>query len=159
MELNDLVRLPMMAVPLIVPFGVIYLILDALNWNKKKNLFADSWSLFLTGLVSSFCISMLYLRFGNLDLYEFVFLLFIANSGAFAGILYLRSPTEKSFLSDSRDKGQRGNFNVGKLWRTSFIVSFFTLLSIISIIVALSAAEDNPRTIRGKPDNISFGIY
>lgn len=35
------------------PFGFIYLVLHLLNWNERKNLFSDSWFVYLTWIISS----------------------------------------------------------------------------------------------------------
>lgn len=152
---------------LCLPFGSIYLTLNILNWNEKKNLFLDSWFVFLTCVFSSllvFCIyavtafSFRYLG-GFVYFVFFIFSIVIANIFAIAGVLYLRSREKKlSILTDYKDENiQRPN--IKKIFQTSASVSFLIFALVVGLFFLLE--YDNERLEKQKQQNrgkISFGF-
>jgi hypothetical protein len=148
-----------------LPLFCIYFTLNILNWNEKKNLFSNSWFVFLAWLLSSFSVFFFYLFFGVLptfyfiDFVMFVFSLFFVNTAAIAGVLYLKSREPKiSIISNDNDEYVQRT-NIKKILQTSAIVAFVNLLLITSLFLNLDTYEKIERQNREKNGKNSFGIY
>lgn len=151
-----------------LPFSGIYLLLYTLDWNEKKNLFSDSWFVFLTWLFTSISIFIFYEinRFNfhsirGFGLYSLVFVsIIVVNIFAIAGVLYLRSRKEKSLIITNYNDEKLEVPNLLKTLRTSAIVSFLTLMMVVSLFLALE--DFDKRFKKDEPinqDGVSFGFY
>lgn len=79
MELSDFAALLILAVILLFPFGIIYLILNTLNWNNKKNIFLDSWAVLIAWIVSGLLVVLV---FGISDV--------VWRFSSFSGLIFFR---------------------------------------------------------------------
>ncbi|CAN5630852.1 hypothetical protein BH20ACI4_BH20ACI4_13480 [soil metagenome] len=167
MEISDFAPFLLMTIFLFVPLMWIYLILYTLNWGERKNLFLDSWVVFLAWIFSGlavwiFCISA---EFGFYKLFHpnlyvtFFSFTILANVFSIAAVLKTREKKKNlSILSDS-DKNIKQP-DIQKIWRTSVIVSLLTLAMMTSLVmfvgnISAKMEKSNPNA----NTNTNFKIY
>jgi len=163
MEIDDFVRFSVLAAIIGFPFGIIYLILSALNWNGRKNIFYNSWLVFTAWLLS--VLSMIGLHAvidinfhfsGALVFAVFIPSLVTVNICAVAAVLYLKS-RPKNPVSLTKLDAEDVPPNIGKIWKTAALISILTFLTVIGLIVAI--ADILEKISQKDPESISFGIY
>ena len=113
METGDFIWYLLMAIILFVPFAWIYFILYTLNWDQRKNLFSDSWIVFITLLISSFAVIFVFLLadvsfrryFYLADPVTFFLLTVLANIFSIVTVLTSRDQFFDNFLQFFRVAG------------------------------------------------------
>jgi len=161
---NDFIGFAAMLGILIFPLAFIFLILTVFNWNKRKNLFADSWFVYLAwtlfGLLTAVAGLVVDAKFGIEETVSitasFYLSIIIIQSSAIAAVLFWRSrPKNAISLVDARavapDIPRARN-----IWKTAFLVGVLTSLMMLGLI---SAIEDIDDKLKPKNSNVSFGLY
>jgi hypothetical protein len=165
MEIDDFAWFLTMTAIMSFPFGIIYLILNTLNWNERKNIFSNCWFVFIAWLLSSLSMALIYALIDNKFYFSnslFLFAFFIpsliaANICAVAGVLYFKSRPKNSVILTNHNDDNIKVPTMRKIWQTSALVSILTLLMVIGLIVAINDITEklSPKN----PEGISFGIY
>ena len=154
----------------IFPFVSIYFILFTLNWNKRENLLSDSWFVFIAWLASSFVALLTFalLEYNRLIKFDsivgYIILIFLTNVFAVTAVLYLKTKAkaEDLFITDNLRDDNIGNIGIIKIWQTSVIVSFMTLVIVASLFFAIQDISQKMELGKEKPKKegeISFGVY
>ena len=149
------------------PFGFIYLVLNLLNWNERKNLFSDGWSVYLTWIISSLfgyvvcaLVERKFFRHQSefVALVSIIFLIILINICAIAGVLYLRTRKQgtSSITNYIDEKIQKPN--IKKIWQTSAVVSISTLFFVYILIIAVNDIGERWKETPKKSDKLSFSI-
>lgn len=155
---------------LIFPLVSIYFVLFTLNWNKRENLLSDSWFVFIAWLASGFIAWFVGASFELNRLIRFdsfascIILIFLANIFAITAVLYLKTKAKAEDLSviGSLADDKIGNVGIIKIWQTSIIVSFMTIIMVASLFFAIndiSQKMEPGKEKSKKKGEISFGVY
>jgi len=166
MEIGDFSWLLIMIAIFSFPFAIIYLILFTLNWNDKKNIFSDSWFVFIAWFVSSllmFFVNAIFNRMTGRITFPNQFLDFIStfvlsgfgNLISIFGVLYIRSRPNSALIGSNSNELKPPT--VGKTLQAAFAVYFLTWLMIIGLTMAMTDIDE--RYFQPKQDEIEFGIY
>ncbi len=150
------------------PFGFIYLVLNLLNWNERKNLFSDSWFVYLTWIVSSLfgyvvceLIGQRFFRYQSefVALVSIIFSMILVNICAIAGVLYLRTRKQETSNITNYNDEEIKKPNTKKIWQTSVVVSISTLFFVYSLTMAVNDISERWKEKPKKADKLSFEIY
>ena len=150
------------------PFAIIYLILNTLSWNEKRNIFSDSWSVFIAWLISGFLIIIIFalvdfnFRIHNRFAFfaSFALSAITVNICAIAPVLFFRSRQRSSIVLTNLNR-EIYIPKTKKIWQASIPVSILTWLMIVGLIIALNdiSQKIEDRFYPKNKDNIEFGIY
>lgn len=165
MEIGDFSWLLIMIAVFSFPFAIIYLILYTLNWNKKKNIFLDSWAVFIAWIVSGllllavFAICDAIWRFSIFSGFAFFVSMYVVigfgNLISIFGVLYIRSRQNVTLINPNSKETDAPS--VQKTLQATFAVYFLTWLMIIGLTMAMTDIDE--RYFQPKQDEIEFGIY
>ncbi len=152
---------------LLFPFVSIYFVLFTLNWNKRQNLLSDSWFVFIALLASSFVASFVVALIEHNRLIEIesfavsIISIFLANVFAVTAVLYfkLRAKAEDLSVTGNLADDKTGNVGIIKIWQTSVIVSFMTLVMVASLFFALQDISQKLEGNKKGKNGVSFGVY
>lgn len=167
MDTNNLVNFLMWAMILFGPLIWIYLILHTLNWNRRKNLFSDSWIVFIVLLVSSFAVFFAFLIadvnfYGLLHLslpVLFLLILIAVNTFSVAAVLnYRESKRIVSIVDNPSEETNEKTGNV-KIFRTSAIVSILTIAMVISLVMFVNEISTKTKEEIKPSFNSDYTVY
>lgn len=172
MEVGDLIWYLLMIIVLFGPWVWNYFILYTLNWNERKNLFSDSWIIFITWFVSSLVVfilcALLDARFNGyfylVNYVTFLLLLFSINIFSISAVLKGREKKKLSIADDLRRLSIGSKLSEGislgignrKILQTSVIVTFLNLAMIISLIMFI---KDVNKRLEKPTQTPVYGIY
>lgn len=148
---------------LFVPLAWIYFILYTLNWDQRKNLFSDSWIIFITLLISSFAVIFVFLLadanfyryFYLVNPVTFFLLIVLANIFSIVAVLTSRVKKNLSIAADlNEEEGSKPD--ISKIWQTSVIVTLLNLAMVVSLVMFVK--DITTRLEKPKPTP-EFGIY
>ena len=163
MEGSDFLPFLSLTVFVFIPFAWIYLILYTLNWNEKKNLFLDSWVVFLAFIFSCFGVWLFCLspEFGFYKLFSsniyVTFFPFAIFTSFFSIAIALKTRQRKRNLSIVGDSDEIvKSKNTGNIWLTSLIVSILTLAMMTGLVMFVG---DISKRVRNETKPKSNGGY
>lgn len=151
MEAGDFIWYLLMVIVLFVPLAWNYFILYTLNWNQRKNLFSDSWIVFISWFISSLFVLIL-IAFFDARFYDYPYLvnpvsfvLLLVSANIFSITAVLKSREKKkltivdylSRLPSSRSLNESISLGISnrKILQTAAIVAFLNLAMIISLVM------------------------
>lgn len=172
MEVDDFIWYLLTIIVLFGPWVWNYFILYTLNWNKRKNLFSDSWIIFITWFISSlvvlFLVAFSDARFHGyfylVNYVTFFLLLFSINIFSINAVLRSREKKKLSIADDLRrlsiGKGSSEGISLGisnrKILQTSVIITFLNLAMIVSLIMFVKDVNKRLEEPKPKPN---YDIY
>lgn len=172
METGDFFWLLSIVIIPFVPLAWNYFILYTLNWDQRKNLFSDSWIIFITWFVSSLIAAVVILildaRFHDafylVNPVSFFLLLVAANIFSIIAVLKSREKKKLSIADDLNRLSIGSELNkelsLGisnrKILQTSVIVTLLNLAMIISLVMFVKDIRTRLKTSKPTP---AYGIY
>lgn len=163
MSFTELILIIFLIAMVVFPFGFIYLILLAMNWNRRKNLFLDSFVVFVTWFASSFvgvcaalAISIVVYTGTVIDLSLFIVVVLLGNIVAITGVLFARRGALKNSIVAQGNDREIETVTVKKIMQTSFAVSVLLLVVMVCMFFAI---RDIKERFGSNQNAVVSGIY
>lgn len=161
---NDFINIGALLGIMIFPFVIIFLMLMVFNWSERKNLFSDSWFVYLAwmflGLLTALACLIVDDRFSIEETAPIMATFYLSivsiQTTGIAAVLYWRSGRKNAASLVCLTEEIADAPPARKIWKTAFLVSVLTSLMMVGLFVALA---DIDRQLSPRDDGVSFGIY